>query len=112
MGQLRQPVMHKHANSIVAPHTLLELSMQARVQSPALRVLRKPPRFPCTEPMLDIVQGELATDAAAPLTPQTYGERYANWMTAVDQVLSNAYLMDPHPERAQRPQTKLVSADH
>eukprot|EP00971_Amphidinium_carterae_P310476 6169623-Amphidinium_carterae.1 len=103
--------MHKHANSIVAPHTLLEISMQARIQTPALRVLKKPPRFPCTEPMMDIEPGACASSTETPITPQTYGERYSNWMQAVDQTLSAAYLMDPHPERAQKPQTKMVSAD-
>eukprot|EP00971_Amphidinium_carterae_P069926 1383465-Amphidinium_carterae.2 len=111
MGQLRSPVMHKHHNSIVAPHTLLQITMQARVTAPKLRVLKKPPRFPCTEPMVRIDPEAGGGSQNAPPTALTYSDRYAEWMRAVDDVLSQAYLMAPHPERAQPPQTKLVSAE-
>eukprot|EP00971_Amphidinium_carterae_P240767 4779838-Amphidinium_carterae.1 len=43
MGQLRTPVIHKHPNSIVAPHTLLQLTLQSRITVPKLKILKKPP---------------------------------------------------------------------
>eukprot|EP00971_Amphidinium_carterae_P049203 969665-Amphidinium_carterae.2 len=66
--------------------------MQARVLTPALRLLKKPPRFPCTEPMLAIAPDDMEGGPQNPITESTYGERYASWMQAVDKVLSEAYL--------------------
>eukprot|EP00971_Amphidinium_carterae_P073617 1455638-Amphidinium_carterae.1 len=85
--------------------------MQARITVPTLKVLKKPPRFPCTEPMVPIRPDEGSGVQLEPLTALTFSARYANWMRDVDDVLSQAYLMEPHPERAEPPQTRMVSAE-
>eukprot|EP00971_Amphidinium_carterae_P173715 3443756-Amphidinium_carterae.1 len=61
--------------------------------------------------MVPIRPDEGSGSQVEPLTALTYGARYANWMREVDEVLSQAYLMEPHPERADPPQTKMMSAE-
>eukprot|EP00971_Amphidinium_carterae_P337880 6474939-Amphidinium_carterae.4 len=46
--------MTKHPPSITAPHDLMQMTMSASMQTPLLQVLKKPPKFPCTEPLQQV----------------------------------------------------------